>query len=309
VVSRWNVENGCREDTDISAVAESEGKGEVSGRAFTFRRVMHNSDRTKLKYSEIDIEARGLIELLKKVIGDSYPGQSWEGETVNMIGPFMPIVHYWEELVEAGKEKKGDGYKHKEAREDLMKLLDHVKSSTELETYFKTRESHIQSNSTTYQTMWTLFRPGGKVVAKPFMNTPQVFIVKASPEPLENNNLSVGCWCYDWDGKDMVKSSFNFPIEKFRGTKDICSLFCYPLQYHRDEAGRFCYEDLCRTLQAQGQIFNDLCRVERGAKQMFQYDGIALSSIGRVKKTPVRDEVRHALPHKAHWLMFYVQPG
>lgn len=42
--------------------------------------------------SEVDIEADGLRELLKEMIGSDYPGQNFDGETVNICAPFAPLV-------------------------------------------------------------------------------------------------------------------------------------------------------------------------------------------------------------------------
>ncbi|OAP62732.1 hypothetical protein AYL99_01959 [Fonsecaea erecta] len=201
---------------------------------------MDLTDEKKFKYSEVDVESRELRSLLKKVIGDSYPGQSWEGNTINLIAPFAPVVHYWKELSEASKEINAkDTPGIKAARKDLHSLLECISTCTELESYFKTRDSNLESHTVTYQTIWTLFRPGTLVVARPFMNLSQVFEVKASPDPWEDRRLNIECWCYDWNGREIVRVTFEFPIEKFRGTKEISSLFCYPLEYYRDDKGNF----------------------------------------------------------------------
>jgi hypothetical protein len=47
---------------------------------------------TRDAYSEVDLEAEGLRNLVKEVIGTEYPGQNLEGETVNIIAPYAPLV-------------------------------------------------------------------------------------------------------------------------------------------------------------------------------------------------------------------------
>ena len=42
--------------------------------------------------SEIDVEAGGLCDLLKEHIGNDYPGQNFDGDTVEMIAPFAVLV-------------------------------------------------------------------------------------------------------------------------------------------------------------------------------------------------------------------------
>ncbi|EXJ63456.1 uncharacterized protein A1O5_11505 [Cladophialophora psammophila CBS 110553] len=272
---------------EIGRWNELEGKAPTSKRAFTFRRVMDLTDEKKFKYSEVDIESRELRGLLKKVIGDSYPGQSWEGNTINLIAPFAPVVHYWKELSRASRETDvKDSLGIKAARRDLSNLLECISTCTELESYFKTRESNLESHTITYQTIWTLFRPGTLVVARPFMNLPQVFEVKTSPDPWEDRRLNIECWGYDWNGKEIVRVTFEFPLERFRGTKEISSLFCYPLEFYRDENGNF-DQSLRNELVKRGQWFLELCKTT-GAKQMFEYDGQALSSRRSLARTSVK---------------------
>ncbi|KIW33385.1 uncharacterized protein PV07_00240 [Cladophialophora immunda] len=277
VMSRWDGRSGGRRDTEIGRWNELEGKAPSSKRAFTFRRVMDLTDEKKFKYSEVDVESRELRGLLRKVIGDSYPGQSWEGNTINLIAPFAPVVHYWKELSETSRRNDdSESPRVQAARKDLNNLLECISTCTELESYFKTRDSNLESHTVTYQTIWTLFRPGTLVVARPFMNLPQVFEVKASPDPWEDRRLTIECWGYDWNGKEIVRVTFEFPIEKFRGTKEISSLFCYPLEFYRDEKGNF-DESLRAELVQRGKWFLELCQTT-GARQMFEYDGQAFSS-------------------------------
>ena len=47
---------------------------------------------TRDAYSEVDIEAEGLRNLVKEVIGTDYPGQNLEGEKVNITAPYAPLV-------------------------------------------------------------------------------------------------------------------------------------------------------------------------------------------------------------------------
>ena len=193
-------------------------------------------------------------------------------------------VHYWGDLQEAVKERPEDDEKRKQAREDLARLMEHVKGSPELESYFKTRESYLNANLTTYETMWSLFVPGKKIYAQPFMNTPQLFVVENPPymwereRRLQPTKLGVDCWCYDWNGKEMVKVYYSISIERFRGTKAVNELICYPIKYYKDEAGQYkSEEDLCNMLLERGRKYNKIVRGPKGATQMHQYKGNALA--------------------------------
>jgi len=184
----------------------------------------------------------------------------------------------------------GDDERTIQARKDLEKLLECVTTAPELEKYFKTRESNLKAHITTYETMWTIFPPKTKIVAKLFLNQVQLLEVRGAPIPRRTPmppNIKLLAWCWDWNGKEMVKVYYFLSIERFWGTKDIGQLFCYPLQYHKDESP----EDLCRVLRARGSRYNKIVRSKPGATQMYLYDGVALTERRNTIK-PKRDTVR-----------------
>jgi hypothetical protein len=202
-------------------------------------------------------------------------------------------VHNWDKLQEETKAQENDDETKKQAREDLTKLLESVTSSPELEKYFKSRDSNIKAGISTFDTMWTLFAPKTKIVAKLFLNQTQILEVGRAPIPRrrtrrnpEAREHTVLAWCWDWNGKKMVKVYYFLPIERYWGTKDIDQLFCYPLQYHNDDK-----EELCKSIIARGERYNAIVRSEAGATQMYKYDGPALSerrSVIRKKRESVR---------------------
>jgi hypothetical protein len=61
--------------------------------AFIFRKTLPDEPTSDSNtYSEVDVEASGLRHLLKKCIGPNYPGQNFDGDTVNIPTPFAPLV-------------------------------------------------------------------------------------------------------------------------------------------------------------------------------------------------------------------------
>ncbi|KAH0543404.1 hypothetical protein FGG08_002262 [Glutinoglossum americanum] len=277
VVSKYDPQTGIRADfvgnTPVSAIEDKEDI------ACTFRRVIFPGPGQQ-DFSQVIVQSIELQKLLMEIVGDDYPGQSWSGEIVNIPSPFTPLVHYWDALLSAAKENPSDDEKRNEARQDLGLLLESVKKGAEeLETYFKARESNLKAHITTYETMWSLFVPGEKVIAKPFLNTRQIFVVSA---PLDNwsesgKQASIDCWCYDWNGREMVKVYFSLKIEKFKGTKRINELECYPIKYYKDDNGTIKNEeDLCESLTKRGRGFDRIVRGPKGAGQMHSYAGEAL---------------------------------
>jgi hypothetical protein len=180
-----------------------------------------------------------------------------------------------------------------QARQDLAKLLECVRSARELVQYFKTRESNLGASITTYNTMWTLFAPNTNLVARPFLNTPQIFEVFAAPwTPVSTNPRIryVVVWCWDWNGKDMVKVHYLLPIERFRGTKNINKLLCYPVDYHKDGSEKE-REELFAAARERGAKYNKFVRRKPGATQMYAYDGEALSESQQILRSAEDDLV------------------
>jgi hypothetical protein len=91
VVRKWNKKDGAYVDIDVSLDGKKEDDGEI---AFTFRKKIVNFDQGDIRdaNSEVDLEAEGLRNLVKEVVGTDYPGQNLEGETVNILAPYAPLV-------------------------------------------------------------------------------------------------------------------------------------------------------------------------------------------------------------------------
>lgn len=210
-------------------------------------------------------------------------------ELINLIK-----VHNWAKLEDAAVIKPEDDEAKKQARADLQKLLECVKAAPELEKYFKTRDSNLGASITTYETMWTLFCPGTKLVAKLFLNQFQILEVSRAPIPRSNpppQDLKVLAWCWDWNGKEMIKVYYWLSIERFWGTKPVNQLFCYPLEYYGDGTEKE-REEFCKTIRARGTKYNKIVRSKSGATQMYIYNGAALSERRSVIKARINDTVR-----------------
>jgi hypothetical protein len=89
-VRKFNKRRGIHQDVDVGGLElQKDDKGEV---AFTFRTTLSDILGNDDTYSEIDVEAQGLRNLLKSCIGSDYPGQNLDGDTVNLVTPFAPLV-------------------------------------------------------------------------------------------------------------------------------------------------------------------------------------------------------------------------
>lgn len=88
----------------------------------------------------------------------------------------------------------------------------------------------------------------------------------------------------------MVKVYYCLPIKRFRGTKDINELLCYPVIYHKDGNIKD-IEDLLATVQDRGAKYNKIVRCKPGATQMYAYDGEALSESKQIIRSAEDDLV------------------
>jgi hypothetical protein len=206
-------------------------------------------------------------------------------------------------LQKASKTIPGDSDIKKEARDDLGLLLELVEKDSELEAYFKTRESNLAANLTTYETMWTLFIPGQRVYAKPFLGMPQIFMVQSPPMfwPGEKTRglpaqVDMDCWCYDWNGKEMAKVWYFIKFDRFRGTRAINELPAYPIEYYKDESPKAEFKnqkELMEHIIDRGVKFDDTVRTKKGASQQHKYDGEALAD----RRNAIKDT------HKSVWIL------
>lgn len=164
-----------------------------------------------------------------------------------------------------------------------------IQTAPELEKYFKTRAANITAQITTYETLWTSFAPKTKIVVKPFMNTPQILEVLTSPIPFSNpveSTLDMWAWCWDWNGKKMVRVYYSLKFERFRGSKPISELEYYPVDFDQNK------EDMLAKIKTRSEQYVKCIRVKRGASQMFTYRGDAYGDRRKVLASGDDGEVR-----------------
>ena len=123
---------------------------------------------------------------------------------------------------------------------DLKLLLDEVRRTPNLDSYFNTaREMQEKVNTVSFKYLWTIFPPGELVFSRTFMDCPQAFVVKYCEagymeEVRSGQKWILECWTYDWDGTCFNRVPVRFSFDEFKATKPITSLPCYPLRFYRD---------------------------------------------------------------------------
>lgn len=249
-------------------------KQQTKNVAYTFRRVYNPETGDEGAYSELDIEDPGLRQLLSSEIR-KYPGVNFDSDIATIRTPFPALIHNWDKLNDRATMDPD-----KQETKDLVSLLDRVRTTPELQDYFKTRKSNLAAKVTTFDTLWTVFAPGTLVVARPFHNMEQIFKVNDSPIPWTTSSgyryHQMWAWSWDYDGKKLLKVEYCLKFERFRGTKAITELPYCPLEYYGDEAK---IKDIKEKSRERALSFiRATIRCKQGADQMFRYQGPAYVS-------------------------------
>lgn len=285
VVNMWNDDLVRREDVQVNVdgtLAEDRNKEKPVEYAFTYRRVMDSNNEKKLEYSELDIESPGLRKILAENV-THYPSQLFEENILNMMSPYQPLIFNWENLEKATASQDSDGAEKREARGHLSALLQTLRTSGELELYFKSRDAHMASKTITSEWLWTIYPPKTLLYARSFLGDVQVFEVERIDETTRDNGKpkghSIVCAAYDWDGTRFQRLTYAFEVDDFNGPKPINSLRCYPLKYHQDDDGKDDSEVVKQNLIERGKDFVNLC-TGKGRQCGFQcdYDGLVIST-------------------------------
>jgi hypothetical protein len=284
--------------------------------AFIFRKVMTSSNM--LHHSEIDILSHDLIQLLEKHV-THFPKYIWEEKHVQLFAPFAPLIYEWNHLVQLSN-KGHSFYKYYSSgvKDDLKLLLAHIEKCDELVRYFATRDSNQTSRLVTFDTLWTLFAPGTKVFATPYMDALQMFEVESphttlsDVEPLQNLGAvastrvrsaegnssswrSIICCGLDFNGTHIVRVPYEFRIPKFPGARAITSLPCYPVEYQSQIQEEITSEyvppkDLMRDLLiSRAKKFRILARPI--GNRMFLYRGPIYSDGFGIIKSSTNEQV------------------
>ncbi|TQV94676.1 AAA family ATPase [Cordyceps javanica] len=256
--------------------------------AFTLRRIFRT-------WHDIEMEINNpeLRNLLRHQL-QRYPGHVLVGDGVVIVSPFEAIVFHWDILQEAAKKaltEKPDDQVHL----DLKLLLDTISENSgdrRLDEYFKNRSHNMEQERITFETLWTIFPPGEKILGRLFQKQNQVLVVQdnlqpwpASSERGKERPWMINCWMYCWNGEAFRRTLMTLGIDHFDGSRPIVSLPFYPLRYHEDATG------VETALEQRGREYKKMCVAKRG-EQMFYYKGQAMLSKRGVRSS---DELENSV--------------
>ena len=281
------------------------------------------------QYSTISIEDDCLKSLFMHAL--AHCPDFNHSNSVTMISLFELVIHNWSLLNALAKDDESnpavasfynelesadsnsplgllkDARMFERATADLSHLLRVVRDTPGLEPYFNgIREMCDEAETISFDYLWTIFPPGDLVLSRSFMTQYQIFIVKKATSYISDvrrrgnpRSYSIECWSYDWNGTEFHRLPVQFTFDEFKGTKSISSLHCYPLKYYRgeseDENTNLGTHDstLREKLVKRGKRYRELCIKSEG-KQMFDYNGFALSRGTGTRKLMKKDQVSNA---------------
>ncbi|RYP48369.1 hypothetical protein DL768_005738 [Monosporascus sp. mg162] len=213
-------------------------------------------------------ERKDVAYVFRRVVYETYFGNKRAYSELEIEDP--SLTHNWDRL-----QKRAQQDPESQPSKDLAHLLGRVETAEELVDYFKTKEVNSIAKVTTFETLWTVFAPKTLIVAKPFLGIPQLLEVSSSPLSAPHtmkkvSRLWMTAWCWDWDGKKMVKVYYYLKFRRFRGTMEISKLDYYPLSYYEGA------EELQSTIRKRSKAFLKATMFcPNGASQTFKYEGMA----------------------------------
>lgn len=324
---KFNTE-GFTEETDGAPIIK-EGKENPGSTAHAMTVLRAFKSDGKYDYSVINIDDDGLRALLLHVLAH-HPWLSHLPTPLSFYSLFEPIVHNWSLLNDfacnnPSRPAVSDLYSQlklgdssltgtsggllaplmaagslEKATADLKLLLDEVRRTPGLESYFNgAREMQEKTSTVSFEYLWTIFPPGELVFSSVFMDCPQAFIVKYCRDNYTRSGSSgekwiLECWTYDWNGTTFYRVPVEFSFEDFKGTKSITSLPCYPLKFSRetsDDAKNASGVDLAEPVKQKlikrGERYRELCLKKKGW-QLFDYEGDLVTRGTGVRKIATR---------------------
>ncbi|KAF2121017.1 P-loop containing nucleoside triphosphate hydrolase protein [Lophiotrema nucula] len=229
VITRWNERTSKYEDTKVELAKPTD----TPTKAATYRQQMDADNEKRVEYEELVIHSQALKDLIADVDMSSSDVVRETSLDIIAQSPFYSFVWNWDRYTSECEPKENDTVETKEARNALIDLLELIRTSYRLESYFRIFRDLIKSNrKIKFEYLWTLFSHGAKVYARSYMNELQMFQVRSCPEPPHKRKFSLILSAFDWDGSQFTTYSYDFHIKEFSGEKPISSLEVFPIEYY-----------------------------------------------------------------------------
>ncbi|KAK6536843.1 hypothetical protein TWF281_001053 [Arthrobotrys megalospora] len=211
----------------------------------------------------LDIKSLMVKKVLKEIIGDSYPGVSFNTSNIVLEYPLRCLWHYRDEIRAVAKEdKKSEKGRH------LKLVLDFL--DAEFAKLDADYNNYMEQELTSFEIMWTLFKPG-ELVYTSFDGHARVFEVKGYKEQCIKGSLYgvIDGSYVDYNGDDFGYAQRYVLNPEFDGTRKITELDVFPLRYHPRE------KEVKLDLISRGRKFESLAGIH-----CMDYNGPTISGAG-----------------------------
>lgn len=182
------------------------------------------------KATRLEIQSPIIRSGLQEVLGD-YPTVNMDSDPITIDKPYAPLFHFQKELLEyaASEDRTEEERSHMDILVEFMnKYLQETKSAY---------KRFVPSELTTYDLLWTLFRPEQVVIAQRdhfteayVVDSCSVTEVISDGETTTFLNLVGRHW--DYNGTRFGHVTAPLTISHFFGNKKIRDLEVYPIAYH-----------------------------------------------------------------------------
>lgn len=202
------------------------------------------------------VQSEALKQFLGKVLVD-YPGVTTTLERLELVAPFKPLVHRWENLLGLqGEEQDPTTKSHIE--------LFHRIFEEELRDTLACKADLIRNGVITHSLLWTIFEPGSMVITS-VDGRARGLLFTEDDFDFRSKACVLTCQYIDFDGENLGFRNEEFKIPLFTGTSAITSLSVFPLKYHPEKDG------IREALIARGKVWE-----EHKGYHYKQYEGTAI---------------------------------
>ncbi|KAF2262485.1 hypothetical protein CC78DRAFT_467929 [Lojkania enalia] len=231
----------------------------------------------------IQINSAAVVNALRAVV-EYCPGQNLIGDSITISEPYTILVFHQKELAAyrenfapGKKEEDSDEPEPCEVEEDTYEHLGLVlefvqqtlKDSLEKEQARHAREKPV----TTYDMLWTLFKPGIDV----YFDTQScgildTYVVRSVDWEISNGSpirYTIGLWNLYYNAIYVGPRIYTAVVLPFDGEKEVADLDIFPCEYLREDKHKETPEAMRKRLEKRGEMFYRLT-----SKQCMFYDGL-----------------------------------
>lgn len=229
----------------------------------------------------IMINSAAVINALRAVV-EYYPGQNLIGDSITMAEPYAILVHHQEELEQyrqnfAPEAPQDDDAGECVGREDTFEhlgiILDFLKETLKdrLEKEYDRHKREVPV--TTYDMLWTLFKPGTDVYWDSLScGIFDSFVVKYISWDIVNGSparYQIGLWNLFYDSIHIGPRNFAAVVVPFDGEKEIAKLDVFPCEFLREDVHKETHKQKMESLTERGKMYFRMT-----SKQCMWYDGL-----------------------------------